>query len=285
MSMFGLASVAMARKEAMKQQLDEMARWIETQLSDIGLEAQPLPEKFSLNVEVKGQPLAVQPHAFCGPDIAMARVVRVDGGDYVQVLNAVFFPAEHCTLPIFGCEILAFRHGLHLFVLDAFPTNQSSLANSLSQTQAVLHQGLRERLTMAPTPTWGKEVFSKDVILLKPPAKSDVGLDDVSDSLRHLVEAWCAAHQEGAHADSPVQTAKILEQRKRYLFHHAHDEPAGPFLQRLAGEAWAQDFIFSFLFPQWLCEGDRLWPWLSAETLLPTTSVSSPSLPLPRSAA
>lgn len=255
---------------SLEDTLDHLALSVDGQLALVGAKSVSVPEMFSLRCDYQHTPLAIEPFARVGETMAMGRAARVRGGQKVQVLNLVWIPTLDAGLPILGCELLAFQKGFHLFVLDAFPLYHHD-GNIPHAAPGVVLREWRERfsqsLSLAPIPAWGEAVFSEDAIILKPGQQvSDAShlLQEMGDALQALAQAVCEASQE-AFEPTPAQRQEAKVRRDRYLYDHAHDEPAGPFLQRLGGEAWASSFIHRFLFPQWLRQEDCAPPWLDAQ--------------------
>jgi 15,16-dihydrobiliverdin:ferredoxin oxidoreductase len=203
-----------------------------------------------------GSATAVRPWGMRSERCAFGRVVRVDGGSRVQVLNIVLFPTLESGLPVLGVEILTFRRGLHLFVLDACPLwpdrfDHDGWVEALDRGREAFPPAcLRE------VPAWGQHVFSPSLVLAKPHPREPVPMSACLAPCRALLHHWLA-RATGLPACAPGEgPVDVLARRARYLKHHADDEPAGPFLRRTAGDAWAESFIYGFLFPSALREGD-----------------------------
>jgi phycoerythrobilin:ferredoxin oxidoreductase len=239
--------------------LDQLAEQAAQRLDRLGLARQSLPDAFALDAAWSGQRLQIHPRAWRGAASPLARVVRVDGGEAVQVLNIVLFPAHDHALPVFGCEILQFRRGLHLFVLDAFPLVEGApdpCANALRAARAALYPALE--LSDEETPAWGEQVFSPEVMLIKPGARRALTIAPFIDAVLGLLDVWCDA----ARAASPASHPALIARRQTYLRQHGEEEPAGPFLTRIAGEQWVERFVFDFLYPRWLYQRDAQPEWL-----------------------
>jgi hypothetical protein len=239
--------------------LDALAARAAQRLDALGLARTPLPDALSLQSSWSGQPLHIRPQAWRGPQTPLARIVRVDGGDAVQVLNVVIFPAHDRALPVFGCELLQFRRGVHLFVLDAFPLvdgPQDACAAALTALRARLYPALE--LSDEETPAWGEQVFSQDVMLVKPGARRALAPALFADPVLELLDVWC----EAALTTPPGEHPALLERRQTYLRRHGEEEPAGPFLTRIAGAEWVDRFTFDLLYPRWLYTHDDAPQWL-----------------------
>jgi hypothetical protein len=253
--------------------LDQLAADAAQRLDALGLSALPLPADLSLEAQWAGQPLAVRPSAWRGPQTPLARIVRVDGGDAVQVLNIVIFPAHDRALPVFGCEILAFKRGLHLFVLDAFPLVEQPhepCAACLDALRAQLYPALD--LHDEETPAWADGVFSPHVMLVKPGARRALEIQPFIQPTLDALDVWCQA----ARASSPQDLPELLPRRQTYLRRHGEDEPAGPFLTRIAGQQWVERFVFDLLYPRWLYLHDHQPDWLAQPDRGSSWSAPSP---------
>lgn len=247
------------------QQIDALAARLQHRLVVAGLTPLTLPPELRLETTLQREAMTLTPWAFYHPDhVALARMVRVDAGQAAQVFNLVIFPNAQTHHAIFGCELLVFRRGVHLFVLDLFqtsPKEPSSPRQLLVNQERLLCDQLE--LERAPVPDWGQGIFSEELILFKPGARSKVsalGPAPFIQALEALLEDYLAALSQPT--PDPDPQAHIAR-RARYIYGHAHDEPAGPFLERAAGRPWVERFVHDYLYPSWLMEEDRTPPWIS----------------------
>lgn len=261
-------SSAPAVRGSIAAQLDALAGQTLDLAHRVGLHDAPAPAEHHLRSSWAGTPLTITPHTRCGAQMPLLRVVRVDGGSRVQVLNIVAFPSIQSALPIVGCEILAFARGLHLLVLDAFPLG-ADLEAGAATLRALRDARARipERLLQRELPSWGRGVFSPETVLIKPDARDDlagqIGVEDACEMAADIFKSFLENDFLGASSKvylKGVDKAR-LDARKHYLHTHATEEPAGPFLTRIAGEAWVHRFVTQLLYPQWLHDQDNAPPW------------------------
>lgn len=245
-----------------EQTLDDVALAACDMLEQSGFAHTRVPDTFRFTGEFGGEPLSIAPRAFVGEGMSFGRVVRVRGGKRAQVLNIVLVPSIDSPLPIFGCEVLVFARGVHLVVLDLFPTCDHSINQPLADQLRFVGDTLGADFELLDAPEWGKNVFSDDAIVIKPGARRGAEADEFLPSLYRLLNPYLAAAAQNPVAPVHMRS-QIRERRALYLQDHAEEEPAGPFLERIAGEEWVEEFVFEFLFPRWLRAADRVAPWLA----------------------
>lgn len=243
------------------QQLDALAARLRARLLATNLTPISLPSELSLEATLNRAPMTLTPWAFAHEQIALARMVRVDAGDAAQVFNLVIFPSAQSRHAIFGCELLLFRHGVHLFVLDLFQTSPDEPRAPRQELIAQEQEARRAlELERCEVPDWGVGIFSDELMFFKPGARRALGPEPFMDALERLLGVYLDQ------LDSPaplLDPSAQLARRARYIHGHAYDEPAGPFLERAAGKAWVERFVHDYLYPSWLMEGDLTPPWLS----------------------
>lgn len=243
------------------QQLNALAARLRARLLATSFAPIPLPSELSLDATLNRSPMTLTPWAFGHEQIALARMVRVDAGDAAQVFNLVIFPNAQTNHAIFGCELLLFRHGVHLFVLDLF---QTSPAEPHAPRQELIAQEQQARraleLERCEVPDWGVGIFSDELMFFKPGARRALGPEPFIHALEGLLAVYL---DQLANPVPQPELATQLARRARYIHGHAYDEPAGPFLERAAGKPWVERFVHDYLYPSWLMEGDRTPPWLS----------------------
>ena len=242
--------------------LDDMADDAASALGLMGLRPASPPADYGLQSEFGADPLTIEPRPFFGDDdspIHYGRVARVRGGHRVQVLNVVLFPTLQSGWPILGIEILAFTKGVHLVVFDAFNTAGNPRHPHFSDLLRRRRDGLVEHFGPTPVPDWGASVFSDDAILIKPDPRQDATIAQFAPAFHDVLDAYLGDGL-GAPLDSAAQT-RAQQSRRNYLYSHGHHEPAGPFLERISDAQWVEQFVFDFLYPTWLYDGDDLPQW------------------------
>jgi heme oxygenase (biliverdin-producing, ferredoxin) len=235
--------------ETLAAELDLLETEVRETLENAGCTPLIVPDQFQLETDYKGSPFRLSSQAFRSESFVFGRTVRVDAGAFMQVFNGVLFPRGGTHSSIIGCEILAFQKGVHLFVLDTF--GQTQRPDPVLYEMARTRQDLMQAYPLEPTPQWGNNIFSEHVVIIKPPLGTP--LDQT------LVKAFKTVLGVAVRCQQK-STAVDNSRRQLYLAEHASGEPARPFLARVAGTDWAEQFISEFLFPRWL-DVDRAPPW------------------------
>lgn len=247
-------------------ELDALALAIETQLCAAGVSPLAVPSYLHLDEPVRGHRLRITPRAWSGSGFAFARLVRVDGGPLMQALNLVILPRSEQPLPIFGCELLLFRHGVHLYVVDSWSTQANGWTPPASR--AVLQQWRKRLHAMhgdGGTPDWGDGLFSPDLVLIKPRAHAEVAPAAFVDPTLETLAAYLAAALVVAPVHAVDACAETISRRGHWLARNLVEEPIGPYLERVVSRAWVDGFLRGYLFPDWLIGGDAVPPWLDGQ--------------------
>lgn len=253
-------------EEGMRDLFSPLDELFATSLARVGLRRVPNPARHGFEGVFSSEPLRVEPScAFGMPEspFAYGRSVRVDGGEAVQALSTVFYPRPGSGLPIFGSEILCFRRGVHLFVLDLFPMHGGGQGaeGRLSELLEGVRGGLEEDFTMSALPEWGARCLGPSAIMVKPGARANASVTPFIEAYAQVFEALIregAAVSGGASSERADESAGL---RRQYLYEHGHHQPAGGFMERIAGEQWAREFVFDLLYPTWLYEEDGAPSW------------------------
>ena len=235
--------------------LDALARTLGRELAGGGASRTPCPKRFVLEAEWAGNALRVMPRVWSGGEVAYARIVRLDAGASAQAISVVFVPTRESTRPILCAEILCFKKGLHMFAMDLFSTQPGDHLGAARASLLESRVRLERAFELLPVPEWGADAFSQDMILLKPGARADLDASDPARELRRVALTWANASTA---EDSDVTYA--LARRGTFLQTQGSAEPAGPFLSRIAGEEWTEDFTHELLYPRWLRHRDSP-PW------------------------
>ena len=241
------------------RRLDELAGELGQLLEEAGARALERARQFDLQGRWREREVTLRARALRGGPISFARVVRVDGQEAMQALNLLVFGRAELGSPILGCEILTFGRGVHLFVLDAWPTSPP-LHPSLQEAMRAQREALGARFELLAPPAWGREVFSDQMIFVKPGARAAAPSEAFMEPVRQLTRAVLARAQEAPGLEAPAR-GEALARRARFLRTHAEDEPVGPFLERLASPEWVERFNLEFLYPTWLRRGDEAPRW------------------------
>lgn len=240
--------------------LDDFAAQVISSLTSIGAREFSVPERFHMRSEFGGSDAHLEPRALTGGPVTFARVTRLRAGPRAQVLNTVVFPKLGTTLPVLASEVLVFARGVHLFVCDYFDAGcpHPALADAL--------EGERERLSkrweMRELPEWGTLAFSKSAIFLKASRDHPIELEATLNTFETLVDAWVELALNPTIGLENTRQETRRAARNRFVEIQAKNEPAGPFLSRMAGEEWTHEFTHQFLYPEWLIGRDQPPDWM-----------------------
>jgi hypothetical protein len=213
-----------------------------------------LPEDYQLRGEFGGSSVNLDLDVFRGGPFAWARVTRMRS-ERVQVLNVVAVPKVEVEAPCFGAELLGFARGMHLVVLDAWPSELH--APAVAQKLDSARSNIQAEWELEAIPEWGREVFSEHCVVVRPGARAAAPARRFTAPFIDVFSAYTSTRHP-VPADPDTHVAR----RKKWLQVQGEEEPAGDFLARIAGHEWVERFTFDVLYPKWLYDGDADPPWL-----------------------
>ncbi|MCT0201746.1 15,16-dihydrobiliverdin:ferredoxin oxidoreductase [Synechococcus sp. CS-602] len=182
------------------------------------------------------------------PGIRRWRVTQLDGGDAVQVLNAVAYPEFGREEPILGIDLLGFAVRDKLVaVMDFQPLEQGS-----SYAERYLC-GLKAIQARHPSLAAGEAMRAYDADQYFSPfllfARGSITELEplVEQSFQEIIQAYAAMHLEAV--STPEQSDRVETLQRAYDQYSAERDPAHGLFTSYFGEEWSNRFMRSFLFP------------------------------------
>ena len=186
-------------------------------------------------------------------ELRQARMVLIDGGSMMQVLNFCIFPSADYGLPTFAADLVTLPGG-HLIALDFAPNGDAATDAAYSDDGALAACFARHRDALpdgGKLPEDATRFFSPYFLWSRLPldesshaaVQTDV-LAAFEDYLRTYLQLVSAAKPlEGAAARADVRDAQLS-----YASYRAESDPARPMLTRLFGAPYAERLIHEVLF-------------------------------------
>ncbi len=218
--------------------LDTIGDELRSILANQGAEPVSLDPSFAIQGQFGGTSVQLDPWAYSGAGLDWARVARLRGGDRVQVVNAVFLPALSSGGPIFALELLVFGDAVHLFVADMVGSHGPA-----REALQALRSTLAENHSLEPAPDWGGKAFTDDLIFLRPGKKAQLSVATLQEPIIALAKAWAEEFS------GPWASDDFGELRHIFLTRQRKNEPARPFLERLAGKEAVTNLADHYLYP------------------------------------
>ncbi len=242
--------------------LDDMANTAIDALDLLGPSATPLPEALSLGANSDGGLLPIDSTAYFGDGddpIHYGRVTRLRGDDGLQSLDIACFPALDSGWPILGIKMVVSPDGIDSVVLDAFDVAGNPQHPHLHDVLQNHRRDLHSRHPSSPIPGWGSAVFSDNAIFIESQTPQSVSVTDFALAFHDIFDAYL-----GDDLSNPLPLhlrTRAQQARRNYLYSHGHHEPAHAVLERIGDAQWAEQFVFDYLYPTWLYDGDQRPSW------------------------
>ncbi|MCP9917197.1 15,16-dihydrobiliverdin:ferredoxin oxidoreductase [Cyanobium sp. ATX 6F1] len=182
------------------------------------------------------------------PGIRRWRVTQLDGGDAVQVLNAVAYPEFGRDQPILGIDLLSFAVRDKLVaVMDFQPLEQGKIyaERYLAGLEAI--QARHPSLAVGEAMRFydADQYFSPFLLFARGSIAELAPL--VEQSFLEIIQAYSAMHLEAL--STPDQIERVESLQRAYDQYSAERDPAHGLFTSYFGEEWSNRFMRSFLFP------------------------------------
>ncbi|MBE9046616.1 phycoerythrobilin:ferredoxin oxidoreductase [Pleurocapsales cyanobacterium LEGE 10410] len=227
---------------------------IATLQSRLDLESYPIPSGFESKAGVMGkgknqQPVLTTSYGFKSDKLRQIRAAHVQGGNSLQVLNFVIFPALNYDLPFFGADLVTLPGG-HLIAIDMQPLFSQNEAYQTKYSQPIMpmfHSHQQDLPWGGDFPEEAKQYFSPAFLWTRPTA-TEVVETKVFAAFCDYLNAYINFVDRATEVEDRQQLSAILKAQKSYSDYRAEKDPARGMLTRLYGSEWAEEYIHGFLF-------------------------------------
>lgn len=276
----GVAAPLRARRATAVRAVQSPSEWPETMADDgaklLYQDCFRWQEDFLQN-ELGGRPLPIEAHlegqwneqqrariasrCFETNLFRKVRMTYFDAGHKVQVFNSLWYPRPEFDAPLLGIDLICFSKDKMLTVVDCQPTRPPD-ADGRSHTCPSFfdehfaairaeHPDLCGEMSNRYYGDEGKHFFSGNMLFGR---FGDHGA--VQNTVQPAFQQYAAAYADMVGQTLPqrsaADTARVLQQQADYDQYFSHRDPAHGMFTRYFGEAWADEFVYSFLF-----EGSR----------------------------
>ena len=187
----------------------------------------------------------------CEDRIRQARIVLIEGGSALQVLNFCIFPDPSYALPSFAADLVTLPGG-HLIALDYAPHGDvaddpifnpsGELADAFARHRPLLPDGgsIAEESSrfFSPYFLWSRLPLSEE--------NEEIISSHVFEAFEDYLRIYLA-HVSAAQL-ATKRRADSLDSQLSYSTYRAENDPARPMLTRLYGEGFAERLISEVLF-------------------------------------
>jgi hypothetical protein len=238
-----IALAPAANPDATEDSAPTLERWRSWLIEALGRRARPLPVAPTHAFQSSPKPampyrLTFSRHAL--EELGELRFTTVEGGT-IAMFALMLFPYSD-EVPIFASEIVVFGSRIRVAVADIqSPTPGAPLPSFLAAGMKELAEDYPWLQATGPLPDWCVAHFT-------PNALYGVGLEPETMPLIETAYARLAQlYAEGiGHIrlpEAPAGPASL-----HYRAHHAEYTPGRPFMQKVFGEAWTEDFLTNGMY-------------------------------------
>jgi 15,16-dihydrobiliverdin:ferredoxin oxidoreductase len=213
------------------------------------LQSRPIRSGLEYNVSDRGKhPATIQSWCYECSELRKIRYTYIDAGESAQIFNSVIYPSHHYDLPLLGIDFLSFGKVKNLVVLDFQPLFQDAAyqktyiepLKSLHEQYPDLAQNLEMKFYDA------NQYFSKYLLF----AKTDVETvaTRLFEAFKDYLNLYWQLLEQTQPLTDPEDIQRIVKAQKDYDQYSADRDPASGLFSSYFGHAWAEQFLFEFLF-------------------------------------
>ena len=227
--------------------------------SDAHIEQQPYPVDQSLlnrqtvvGTGKREQEVQLSVYAFSAPKLRQVRLVHIEGGSSLQVLNFCMFPSLEYGLPAFAADLVTLPGG-HLIALDYAPFTNPESDATFAPEGALAAAYTKHRRSLpdgGALPEAATRYFSPYFLWSRlPTPEADAAIQqDVLPAFEEYLSGYLKLISDATPLSEPAELAQVEARQLSYATYRAEQDPARPMLTRLFGETYAERLIREVLF-------------------------------------
>ncbi|NJR69370.1 MAG: 15,16-dihydrobiliverdin:ferredoxin oxidoreductase [Synechococcales cyanobacterium CRU_2_2] len=225
-------------------------RYLERSLfENFDLQSEPIPQGLDRNTSERGKsPATIQSWCYRCPEFRKIRYTYIDAGEAAQVFNSVIYPDHHYDAPILGIDLLSFGKKKILVVIDFQPLFRD---NAYTERYVEPMRDMYERYGDLAQDLGMKfydanQYFSKYLLF----AKTDLETVErrVLPAFQDYVSSYWEMISKATPLTNPSDVQRIVQAQKDYDQYSAERDPAHGLFSSYFGPAWADRFLYDFLF-------------------------------------
>jgi 15,16-dihydrobiliverdin:ferredoxin oxidoreductase len=208
-----------------------------------------IPSGLAMHTSDRGRhPATIQSWCYQCPELRKIRYTYIDAGESAQIFNSVIYPGHHYDLPLLGIDFLSFGKVKNLIVMDFQPLFQDQIyqqqyiapLRSLHESYPDLAQGLEMKFYDA------NQYFSKYLLFAKTDAETVA--TRVFSAFQDYLNLYWQLLEQATPLSDPEDMQRIVKAQKEYDQYSADRDPASGLFSSYFGHAWAERFLYEFLF-------------------------------------
>jgi 15,16-dihydrobiliverdin:ferredoxin oxidoreductase len=213
------------------------------------LQKREIPAELEMNVSDRGRnPATIRSWCYQCPQLRKIRYTYIDAGESAQIFNSVIYPSHHYDLPLLGIDFLSFGKIKNLIVLDFQPLFQDKAyqkkyiypLKALHDRYPDLAQDLEMKFYDA------NQYFSKYLLFAKTDAETVT--TRVFSAFKDYLNLYWQLLDRAEPLKESQDIDRIVRAQKDYDQYSADRDPASGLFSSYFGHAWAEKFLYEFLF-------------------------------------
>jgi phycoerythrobilin:ferredoxin oxidoreductase len=192
--------------------------------------------------------------AYCTDELRQARLVLIEGGSGLQVLNFCIFPELTYGLPSFSADLVTLPGG-HLIAMDFAPNSDVAADAAFARDGALAACFSRHRDALpdgGPLPEAATRYFSPYFLWSRLPLDEAAGGATVASTVLAAFDDYLRTYLRLVEQATPLESddalGSVREAQLAYSTYRAESDPARPMLTRLFGADYAERLIREVLF-------------------------------------
>jgi 15,16-dihydrobiliverdin:ferredoxin oxidoreductase len=213
------------------------------------LQKRKIPAGLEVNVSDRGRNRAtIRSWCYQCSQLRKIRYTYIDAGESAQIFNSVIYPSHHYDLPLLGIDFLSFGKVKNLIVLDFQPLFQDEAyqekyidpLKALHDRYPDLAQDLEMKFYDA------NQYFSKYLLFAKTDAQTVT--TRVFSAFKDYLNLYWQLLARAEPFKEAQDIDRIVKAQKDYDQYSADRDPASGLFSSYFGHAWAEKFLYEFLF-------------------------------------
>jgi 15,16-dihydrobiliverdin:ferredoxin oxidoreductase len=211
------------------------------------LQKRNIPAGLDIKISDRGRnPATISSWCYQCPQLRKIRYTYI--GESAQIFNSVIYPSHHYDLPLLGIDFLSFGKVKNLIVLDFQPLFRDE---AYQQKYIYPLKALRDRYQDLAQDLEMKfydanQYFSKYLLFAKTDAQT------VTTRVFSAFKDYLNLYWQLLDRAEPLQEVqdidRIVKAQKDYDQYSADRDPASGLFSSYFGHAWAEKFLYEFLF-------------------------------------
>eukprot|EP01035_Chromulina_nebulosa_P017238 gene17238-22764_t len=218
-------------------------------IESLGMEKISIDEKFVYQTSTT-KSARIASLSFRNEQYRYVRLTYFDGGDSVQVLNTLWYPAYEYDVPMLGVDLISLGQSRVLSVIDLQP-----LHPTLEYSNKYIDRltPIRNKYPDLHGTLSGKfyddtSFFSKNMLFGRFTDNSKIN-PVVNPAFKEYLNAYVDIMSTAEANHDPVKKSEVFQRQKQYDTYSALKDPAVGLFDAYFGKEWSNSFVHDYLFP------------------------------------